>query len=126
MHRFLLAMLLACLVPLPRASAAEEERLQPDPVGTWRGELAGSTGDGKSLQVVLRLRQDASGIIATIDGLGRELRNLKIESLSLIEDVLSFQVPQVQGRFAGNVYGDSIRGTWSQGDESRPLIFFRD
>jgi hypothetical protein len=126
MRRQFLGLLMACLAPLPPAAAAEDERVVPDPVGTWHGELTRSEGEGKPLQVVLRLRQDKSGYLATLDGLRRDLRNLKIDSLIFIEDVISFQVPQVGGRFAGNIYGDSIRGTWSQGDESRPLIFYRE
>lgn len=119
--RFLAYALLLVLVLLPdaRLLAADEPPEPPDPVGTWRGEL-------KPLQLVLRIRQENGGYTATIDGFGAGQRNLKVENLILVEDVVSFQVPLVEGRFAGNVYGDSIRGIWSRGEESRTLIFFRD
>jgi hypothetical protein len=125
MRRKLFLCLMVFLMPAVGA-AADDDRLVPDPVGIWRGELDRGDHAGKPLLVVLRLRSSAEGYAATIEGFGLDAGNSRVQNLSLIEDVLSFQVPQVQGRFAGNVYGDSIRGTWSQGDESRPLIFFRD
>ena len=107
--------------------AAQDRALVPEPIGTWRGELAQGEGQGaKALRLVLHIRQGAEDYTGTIDGFGPELRNLKLESLVLVEDVLSFQVPQVDGRFAGNFYGDSLRGTWTRGEESWSLIFFRD
>jgi hypothetical protein len=120
--------LVAAMLVGVASRAAEDEIPAPfEPVGDWRAELGrGETPHVNPLQVVLRIRQGKEGYTATLDGLGQNLRNLKVEGLSLIEDVLSFQVAPVQGRFAGNFYGDSLRGTWSQGDESRPLIFFRE
>jgi hypothetical protein len=118
---------LLLLVSQPGSYAAEDRAVPPEPIGSWRGEL--EQGDGLraiALQLVLYIRQGADGYSGTLDGLGPELRNLKIEGMVLVEDVLSFQVPQVDGRFAGNFYGDSLRGTWSRGEQSWPLIFFRE
>ena len=115
------------IFPLLGAVAAQDRALDPEPIGTWRGELAQAEGAGaRSLHLVLHIRQHADEFSGTLDGFGPELRNLKLESLVLVEDVLSFQVPQVDGRFAGNFYGDSLRGTWTRGEESWSLIFFRD
>jgi hypothetical protein len=116
------------LLPLAaHAPAAEERPAPPEPLGTWRGELEQGNGpSATSVQLVLHIRQGEGGYAATLDGLGGTLRNLKLENLVLVEDVLSFQVPQAGGRFAGNFYGDSLRGTWTRGEESWPLIFFRD
>ena len=46
----------------------------------------------------------------------------------MIEDVLSFQIPQSGARYAGNFStdGDVIRGNWSVDDASTPLILQRD
>jgi len=121
----LFATLLLSGMPVPAAddSAAEP----PEPAGMWRGELDPPEGlRAKPLQLVLHIRHGKEGYIATLDGLGGNLRNLKVEGLILVEDVLSFQVPEVNARFAGNFYGDSLRGTWSQGEEPRSLIFYRD
>lgn len=119
-------LLFSLLAPQFPAVAAEDRPTPPEPIGIWRGELEQGTGQSSLLQMVLHIRQGEAGYTATLDGLGGALRNLKLENLVLVEDVLSFQVPQVDGRFAGNFYGDSLRGTWTRGEESWPLIFFRD
>jgi len=131
MRRLLLAVLLIPLLAVAaRAVGADDEdgAAPPEPVGVWRADLERSEEPRTTpRQVVLRIRQGKDGrLTATIDGLSGSQRNLKVENLILIEDVLSFQVPQVDGRFAGNFYGDSLRGNWSQGEGSRPLIFYRD
>lgn len=131
MRRLLLALLLLPLLAVaPCGSGAEDDSgaAPPEPLGVWRAELEGSAPPRTTpRQVVLRIRQGRDGrLAATIEGLAGGARSLKVENLILIEDVLSFQVPQVDGRFAGNFYGDSLRGNWSQGEGSRALIFYRD
>lgn len=110
------------------AAGAEAEAGPPDPVGVWRGELEQEGGSRAPLQLVLHVHSGKEGLSATLDGLGATQRNLRVENLTFIEDVLSFQLPQAGVRFAGNFspVGDSLRGTWSQAEDSRPLIFFRD
>lgn len=128
MRHLLLALLLVpMLLARPQAGAAEDTAEPPEPAGMWRGQLDPPEGlRAKPLQLVLHIRHGKEGYLATIDGLGPALRNLKVGGLILVEDVLSFQVPEVNGRFAGNFYGDSLRGTWTQGEEPRSLIFYRD
>jgi hypothetical protein len=121
--------LFACLLlPALATRAADDAPAEPpEPAGMWRGELDPPEGlRAKPLQLVLHIRHGKEGYVATIDGLGPALRNLKVEGLILVEDVLSFQVPEVSARFAGNFYGDSLRGNWLQGEEPRSLIFYRD
>jgi hypothetical protein len=129
-HLMLALLMVPMLLAMPGANAAQdsaEPPEPPEPAGMWRGELDPVEGlRAKPLQLVLHIRHGREGYLATLDGLGPNLRNLKVESLILVEDVLSFQVPEVNARFAGNFYGDSLRGTWSQGDEPRSLIFYRD
>lgn len=128
MERRWIVVVLAMLPFACPTRAGEAEAGPPDPVGVWRGELEQAGGSGPPLLLVLRVRNDRAGLSATLDGLGATLRNLDVENLTFIEDVLSFQLPQAGIRFAGNFspVGDSLRGIWSQGEESRPLIFFRD
>ncbi len=128
MRHLLLALLLVpMLLAGPQADAAEDTAEPPEPAGMWRGQLDPPEGlRAKPLQLVLHIRHGKEGYLATIDGLGPALRNLNVVGLILVEDVLSFQVPEVNGRFAGNFYGDSLRGTWTQGEEPRSLIFYRD
>jgi len=128
MRRRSFALLVLTLVPTLCIRAAEEARPEPDPIGTWRGELdSGEDGAKKPLKVTLRIRRDKGGpLTALIDGLPALTGAVSVQNLILVEDVLSFQVPQAKGRYAGSFYGDSLRGTWSEGDASRPLIFHRD
>ena len=113
------------------AADAQNEPAEPahepaEAAGVWRGELE---VDGRTLNLVLRVRREAGGELAgTLNGLGPTLRNLPVTSLIVVEDVLSFQVPQVQARFAGNFAseGEAIRGTWSRDERSLPLILYRD
>ncbi len=128
MRRLILALLLVpLLLAAPGANAAEERADPPEPAGMWRGQLDPAEGlRARPLQLVLHIRHGKEGYIATLDGMGGNLRNLKVEGLILVEDVLSFQVPEVSARFAGNFYGDSLRGTWTQGDAPLSLIFYRD
>ena len=128
MRHLLLALLLVpMLLAGPQAGAAEDTAEPPEPAGMWRGQLDPPEGlRAKPLQLVLHIRHGKEGYLATIDGLGPALRNLNVVGLILVEDVLSFQVPEVNGRFAGNFYGDSLRGTWTQGEEPRSLIFYRE
>ncbi len=126
MRRRFLALLLPALLPSLGALAAEDLG-PPNPLGTWRAELERSTGPGVRPQsLVLRVRQGKDGLGATLEGLGTKPHGVAVANLILVEDVLSFQVPEVAGRFAGNIYGDSVRGIWSEGEQSWPLIFYRD
>jgi hypothetical protein len=128
----LVLLVVPLLTPSASSLAAEDhESAGPaNPLGVWRGELQRQPNARVApLQIVLRIRQGQDGqLIATLDGLWRNQRNLVVDNLSFIEDVLSFQIMRVQGRFAGNFspVGDSLRGMWSEGDESWSLIFFRD
>jgi hypothetical protein len=101
------AMLACLLLPALTLRAADDTPAEPpEPAGMWRAELDPPEGlRAKPLQLVLHIRHGREGYLATIDGLGPALRNLKVEGLILVEDVLSFQVPEVSARFAGNFYG---------------------
>jgi hypothetical protein len=138
MRRICWSLLLsALLLPVPgtgraaNAADAQNEPAEPahepaEAAGVWRGELE---VDGRTLNLVLRVRRGGGGVLTgTLDGLGPALRNLPVTSLIVIEDVLSFQVPQVLARFAGNFAseGEAIRGNWSQDDRALPLILYRD
>ena len=126
MRRRLALLLLMPLMALAiQATSAEDSaRVPPEPAGTWRAELEQGSAK-RSLVLSLQLTKDG-GLTGTLDGLSGDLRRLAVANLVLVEDVLSFQLPQADIRFAGNFYGDSLRGTWSEGELSRAVIFFRD
>lgn len=120
---------MACCLVTGGVVASEEDKVEPpDPVGVWRGELEQpGAGSVPALRLVLRIRHGSAGqLAATLEGLVRGQPAIELESLVLVEDVLGFQVPQADARFAGNFYGDSLRGTWTRGEVSQALIFYRD
>jgi len=121
-------LLLACCLATGRGGAAEEDKVEPpDPIGVWRGELEQAGSGREALKLVLRIRHGREGqLTATLEGLAGGQPAVTVDNLVLVEDVLGFQVPQVEARFAGNFYGDSLRGTWTQGEDSRALFFYRD
>jgi hypothetical protein len=124
-RRFAWFLLMPLLYLGAQATAAEDaEKTPSEPEGIWRAEL--EQGSDKRLLVLTLQRATDGKLSGTLDGLGRDLRNLKVANLILVEDVLSFQLPQADTRFAGNFYGDSLRGTWSKGEVSLKVIFFRD
>jgi hypothetical protein len=126
MRRRLALLLLMPLMALgiQATSAEDSEKAPPEPAGTWRAELEQGSAK-RSLVLTLQLAKDGS-LTGTLEGLGDDLRRLAAANLILVEDVLSFQLPQAGIRFAGNFYGDSLRGIWSEGEVSRAVIFFRD
>jgi hypothetical protein len=126
MRRRLALLLLLPLMALgiQAISAEDSEKAPPEPAGTWRAELEQGSAK-RSLVLSLQLAKDGR-LNGTLEGLGGDLRRLTVVNLILVEDVLSFQLPQANTRFAGNFYGDSLRGTWSEGENSRTVIFFRD
>jgi hypothetical protein len=119
-----LALVALALLPGTRPSVAAPDDA-PHAVGTWQGVLEAGT---QRLRLVVRIRRDASGALTdTLDSIDQGARGLPLDAITLVEDVLSFQLIQLGGRYAGNFYGnDTIRGIWSQGQNSLPLILRRD
>ncbi len=80
------------------------------------------------LRVVVHIQRAAGGeLTGTLDSIDQGARALPLDAITLIEDVLSFQLTQLGARYAGNFYGnDTIRGVWSQGQNSLPLILRRN
>jgi hypothetical protein len=114
---------LAWLVAMDSAVAAEDADT-PRAEGTWRGTLEFS---GQRLRLVAHIRRAPDGtLIGTLDSIDQRATGLPLDAVSLIEDVLSFQIAQIGARYAGNFYGeDSIHGVWTQGLDSLPLVLTR-
>jgi hypothetical protein len=107
------------------AAAAEDPNDAPRAEGTWQGTLEFS---GQRLRMAVRIHRGAGGVLTgTLDSIDQRATGLPLDAVSLTEDVLSFQVTQIGARYAGNFYGaDTIRGVWTQGLNSVPLILQRD
>jgi hypothetical protein len=115
---------LAWLVAMDCAVAAEDADA-PRAEGTWQGTLE---FPGQRLRLVAHLRRAPDGtLIGTLDSIDQRATGLPLDAVSLIEDVLSFQIAQIGARYAGNFYGeDSIHGVWTQGLNSVPLVLTRE
>lgn len=106
-------------------TAAAADADTPRAEGTWQGTLEFS---GQRLRLVAHIRRGADGMLTgTLDSIDQRATGLPLDAISLVEDVLSFQIAQIGARYAGNLYGeDSIHGVWTQGLNSLPLVLTRD
>jgi hypothetical protein len=102
----------------PVKSAAVSKAL----LGTWDGTL---DVNGTTLRLVLTLANGpdgATGKLVSVDQNNVEIPVTKItEEGSRVKLVVSM----VGGGFEGDVKGDEIAGTWTQGPGSLPLVFKR-
>ena len=102
----------------PVKSAAVSKAL----LGTWEGTL---DVKGTTLRLVLTLANGpdgATGKLVSVDQGNTEIPVTKItEEGSHVKLVISM----VSGGFEGDVKGDEIAGTWTQGPGSLPLVFKR-
>jgi hypothetical protein len=107
------------------AAAADDAKDAPHAEGIWQGTLEFS---GQRLRLVVRIRRGPGDTLSgTLDSIDQRATGLPLDAITVTEDVLSFQVTQIDGRYAGNFDGnDTIRGIWSQGVNSLPLILRRN
>src|SRR5262245_49465245 len=86
------------------AMAASEENDAPRAEGTWQGALELS---GQRLRLVVHIHRGPDGALAgTLDSIDQRATGVPLDAINLTEDVLSFQITQIGGRFAGNFHGD--------------------
>ncbi len=68
--------------------------------GLWTGELQQS---GRDQRIQVRLHRDGDLLTGTLNLIDQGARDLKLDAVSVTEDVLSFQVYALDGRFAGQL-----------------------
>jgi hypothetical protein len=121
MMRFALVLLVSSVHAFAAANDATDA---PRAEGTWQGVLELS---GQRLPLLVHIHRGADGVlVGTLDSIDQHVTAMPLDAISVTEDVLSFQVTQIGARYAGNFYGDdTIRGIWSQGPNSLPLILRR-
>jgi len=93
--------------------------------GIWLGALqAGSA----SLRIQLHIKSDNTGQeFCSLDSLDQHAMGLECAKAVFSGDDFSFDVPPVQGHFAGRLSadGNTLSGTWSQNGNSLPLALTR-
>lgn len=93
--------------------------------GIWLGTLQAG---GTSLRIQLHLKSDAAGNeYASLDSLDQGSMGIGCSKVSFSGDDLSFEVPAVNGHYAGKLSadGNTLAGTWSQSGNSLPLTLTR-
>lgn len=96
----------------------------PNLAGDWQGTLPA----GKGLRLVLQITTaDTGGGRATLYSIDQSPDGIGITSLTLQGSTLKFAIPAIAAAYEGAVSADggSIKGTWTQGNNSLPLTFQR-
>jgi pimeloyl-ACP methyl ester carboxylesterase len=112
-HILMAALALALTLP----STAQD--MQDPLAGSWRGTL---TVPGGALTLVFHFAPGADGsYTGTLDSPDQGTRGIPLGSVSLTEDEVVAPVPSVAGEYKGQLAGENLSGTWSQGGQSFPL-----
>lgn len=92
-----------------------------DPPGLWLGTL--SFG-GADLRIVVKIVKTEDGRLkATMDSPDQGAKDIPVDSLSVEDDALFFEIRSVNGSYRGtfNPAAGEIEGTWTQGGVALPL-----
>lgn len=104
-----------CQARADQAKVAEKEVL-------WVGKL--KAGEGINLTIVLHVNKDeAGGLVGKFDSPDQGANGLKVDSVTVDKEKLSFEVKLIAGTFDGKLNADGTEavGTWSQGGAQIPL-----
>lgn len=95
---------------------------QTNPAGHWEGAI---NAPGMDLNIIVELKQDASGLSGTISIPAQGLKSLALANAKLAGQELSFEMSGIPGNpsFKGTLSadGNSVEGTMSQGGATIPF-----
>ena len=92
-------------------------------VGDWQGTL--KVGD-MSLRIVFHIEENEDGqLSSTMDSPDQGAKGIPTSKTSWLEGKLDIEVAVAGGAFSGVLEGEEIRGTWSQGGGTLPLVMTR-
>lgn len=89
--------------------------------GNWLGVLRVS---GINLRIVFHISKNLDGSYkATMDSPDQGVKDIPVEKVELLGDLLVIEMPQLRGEYKGRFddEGTSIEGTWSQAGSNFPL-----
>jgi pimeloyl-ACP methyl ester carboxylesterase len=95
----------------------------PSIVGDWRGSLR---APGSELRLALHVTKSADGSLhATLDSLDQGALGIPVSAIEVKDGHVTLEVAAVAGSYSGtfNADGTEITGTWTQGGNSRALVF---
>ena len=102
------------------AAAPKNPAVSKGLLGTWEGAL---DVQGKTLRLVLTLANSPDGATGKLVSLDQNNFEMPVTSIVEEKSRLKLTVVMVSGGFDGEVKGDEIVGTWTQGGGSLPLTF---
>ena len=91
-------------------------------LGTWEGTL---DVNGTTLRLRLTLANGPDGAKGTLVSVDQGAAEIPVSAIVEQGSKLKLTVPMVGGGFDGEVKGDEIAGTWTQGPGTLPLTFKR-
>jgi hypothetical protein len=91
-------------------------------LGIWEGAL---DVQGKSLRLVLTLANGPDGATGRLVSLDQNNFEMPVTAIAEEKSRLKLTIDMVSGGFDGEIKGDEIPGTWTQGGASLPLTFRR-
>jgi hypothetical protein len=100
---------------------AEDKKPAGSVTGTWKSTF--KTPDGKSFEIIYKLKQEGEKLTGTVTGPGG--RETKIEEGKVKDGKVSFQVTRERDgnkftiKYEGELSGDAIKGKAEVGDRSR-------
>ena len=86
--------------------------------GTWEGALEAK---GKQLRLRFLLSNQDGAATGTLISLDQGNAEFPFERIAYAEGKLTLEVPIIRGAFAGELKGNQLAGTWTQGPNSIPL-----
>jgi hypothetical protein len=91
--------------------------------GNWEGTLA--VPDGSALRLLLKLANGADGATGTLVSVDQGAAELPVTTITQKGASITVEVSAVGGKFAGDLKGAELAGTWTQGPGSLPLTLKR-
>ena len=95
-----------------------------DLTGTWQGTLHA----GKDLRTVLKVTKDNSGHLkATLSSIDQGPGAMPVTSITLDGSTVKYSIITIDGSYRGNLSpdGNTVTGTWTQGNHPLPLNLTR-
>jgi uncharacterized protein len=89
-------------------------------LGTWEGAL---DIQGKSLRLVLTLSNGPDGAVGKLVSVDQNNFEMPVTAIVEEKSRLKLTITMVSGGFDGEIKGDEIAGTWTQGGGSLPLVW---
>jgi len=97
-----------------------------DVTGAWHGVLDVM---GTRLRLVFHVSKSGSDYSSTLDSPDQGATGIPVTATTLkvsnVDSTLRFELANINAVFVGNVGGDSVTGTWTQGMNDFPLVLAR-